>query len=207
MSRLKSGTARKISSAKKEKAGFPPPTATIPALLIGGTDTVFREFVGTLFDIGSQVRELRLYLAGQLGVSEPQYRLVIAIAQLQKEDGISVSALAEYLWVSNSFVTIEVGKLEQAGWVEKYRNPGDGRGVLLRLSATGREAYLKVVTTIQMINDTQYGHLTEKDLRALLGAMQGILRNGRRALDIARVTVSEEMDGRGAVRKSRKARG
>ncbi len=176
------------SSNENSQSGpeaFPPLTVTIPSLLAGGSDKQFRELVAALLDIGFQVRELRLFLAAQLGVSEPQYRLVLAIAQLQGDTGVSVGAVAEYLRVSPNFVTMEVRKLEALGRVKKLPNPGDGRGVLLRLSRKGREAFRAVVDTIQLINNTMYGHLSEKEFQTVLKASKSSLRNGQRALDIA----------------------
>ncbi len=186
-----------------DREAFPPLTVTTPSLLAGGSDKQFRELVAVLLDIGSQVRELRLFLAAQLGVSEPQYRLLLAIVQLQGDVGVSVGAVAEYLRVSSNFVTMEVRKLEALGRVKKLPNPGDGRGVLLRLSRKGRDTFRAGVDTIQLINNTMYGDLSEREFQAVLKTLKSILKNGQRALDIAHA--SNVGSSSGAV-KSRKKR-
>lgn len=186
MGRSTASTKVAKQGASAEEAAFPPLTVTIPSLLLGGSDRTFRELVSSLLDIGSQVHELRLFLAERLGVSEPQYRVVLAIARLQMSNGVSVGAVAEHLGVSRNFVTMEIRKLEAMGMVTKRTNPEDGRGVLLQLSPKGRGAYLSVIETIQLINNTMYGHLASKDLMVLLNACKNIVRDGRRALDIAR---------------------
>lgn len=174
------------SASSKDAVAFPPLTITNPALLVGGSDATFREFLGSLLNVGLQVHELRSFIAKQLGVSEPQYRLILAIAQLQKEEGVSVGVVAERLWVSTNFVTMEVRKLQTTGWIEKRQNPEDGRGVLLRLTLSGRTAFTEVVETIQLINDTMFDGLTMKDLEVAARVGRKLVQQGRRALDFAR---------------------
>lgn len=175
-------------SSKEDATRFPPVTVTSPSLLVGGSDAVFREFLTNLLDVGAQVHELRSFIAKQLGVPEPQYRLVLAIAQLQKEEGVSVSVVAERLWVSTNYVTMEVRKLQSLGWIEKRQNPEDGRGVLMRLTAKGREAFTDVVGTIQLINDTMFDNLTTDELEQVSRIAKKLVQHGRRALDAARAS-------------------
>ena len=176
------------ASSKKDATRFPPLTVTSPSLLVGGSDAVFREFLTNLLDVGAQVHELRSFIAKQLGVPEPQYRLVLAIAQLQNEVGVGVGVVAERLWVSTNYVTMEVRKLQSLGWIEKRQNPEDGRGVLLRLTAKGREAFTDVVGTIQLINDTMFGKLTLDELEQVSRVTKKLVQDGRRALDAARAS-------------------
>ncbi len=183
--RRPSTASKRLPGLVATAATFPPLTATSPSLLLDGSDKTFRELVGAFLEIGSQVRELRLFLAAQLGVTEPQYRVVLAIAHLQKAEGINVGAVAEHLSVSPNFVTMEVRKLEMSGLVKKSRNPGDGRGVLLSLSRKGRDAYHAVIGTIQEINNVMYGHLTEKEFLLLLRALKKVIKGGQLALDVA----------------------
>lgn len=173
-------------SRSTDEAEFPPMTVTNPALLVDGSDAAFRDFLGSLLNVGSQVHELRSFIAKHLGVSEPQYRLILAIAQLQKVDGVSVSVVAERLWVSTNFVTMEVRKLQAIGWVEKRQNPEDGRSVLLILTPSGRAAFMEVVSIIQLINDTMFEGLTLEELEVMSRISKKLVQQGRRALDFAR---------------------
>lgn len=186
MPKSKSPTKSSKIASEQQAAPFPPFTITNPALLVGGSDANFRDFLGSLLNVGSQVHELRSFIAKQLGVSEPQYRLILAIAQLQKEDGVSVGIVAERLWVSTNFVTMEVRKLQSVGWVEKRQNPEDGRSVLLILTPSGRAAFMEVVSIIQLINDTMFDGLTMEELEVVGRVAKKLVQQGRRALDFAR---------------------
>src|SRR5205085_7524254 len=101
-------------------AGPPVPlTTTRAALLVEGSDRVFREMLRDLMTMASQPQELRAGLARQLGVSEPEYRVFLAVAQLQEAKGVSISAVARHLGVSGAFVTMIVQRLVRAGKVQK----------------------------------------------------------------------------------------
>lgn len=162
-------------------------TATSTNVLVDGSDAVLRELIRTLLDIGSQVHELRSFIAERVGVSEPQYKIILAIVHDRSGEGISIGDVAEHLWTSPNFVTMEVRKLHEKGWIEKFTNPDDRRGILLRLSKTGREAFLSAVGTIQQINDTMYGDLSAEELEYLTDQFGAILDHGKHAIARARV--------------------
>jgi DNA-binding MarR family transcriptional regulator len=167
-------------------SAFPPLTVTSPSLLIAGSDAHFRELLVALLDVGSQVHELRLFIAQQFGVSEPQYRLILAIAQMQQEEGVSIGAVAGRMWVTNNFVTMEVRKLQAMGWVEKRQNPDDGRGVLLRLSQRGRKAFTAEIEIIQSINNVMFDHMSAEEFAIVSRVAKRLVVHGRQALELAR---------------------
>ena len=70
----------------------------------------------------------------QLGLTYPQYLVLHA---LWEADGITIGAVAERLALEPSTITPLVKRLEQAGFVERRRNPADERQVQVRLTARG----------------------------------------------------------------------
>ena len=71
----------------------------------------------------------------ELDLSLPQYRVLAFL----DEGGTNPSELADRLSVSRPAVTALMDGLTERGWVERERDPGDGRRVVHHLSATGRE--------------------------------------------------------------------
>jgi DNA-binding MarR family transcriptional regulator len=69
--------------------------------------------------------------------------------------------------VSTAFVTSEAGKLEQAGLIEKYRNPDDGRGILLRLTKSGTAKLREIEPQRLLINNSLFRSITASDFRQL----------------------------------------
>src|SRR5262245_58104040 len=98
------------------------------ALLANKSDHAFREFLYNFFTVAERVQEVRRYLGRRIGISGPQYNLMMAIAELQGSDGVSVGRVAEYLHVAGPFVTTEAGKLAQIGYLRKINDLVDKRG-------------------------------------------------------------------------------
>ena len=109
------------------------------ALLENGSDHRFRTLVNDLFTIASRMEIVRTHLGARMGISGPQYSVLIAVAHLQGErarggGGVSVGTVAQAMHVSSAFIASETGKMARRGLLLKRPNPEDGRGVLLSLA-------------------------------------------------------------------------
>jgi DNA-binding MarR family transcriptional regulator len=62
------------------------------------------------------------------------------LAYLDEEDPAMVGELAEHLGVSASTMSLTLGRLEEAGYVRRDRDPLDGRVVNVRLTRAGARA-------------------------------------------------------------------
>jgi len=76
-----------------------PSTVSCAALLDKGSDRQFRGLVNDLFTIASRMEIVRAHLGGRMGISGPQYSVLIAVAHLQGERGVRVGTLAQALHV------------------------------------------------------------------------------------------------------------
>ena len=86
-----------------------------------------------------QIRDVAVvHRLGRLEIGETS--VLIAVANLQEANGVSVGAVADALHVSSAFVASETGKLAQRGLLDKRTNPRDRRGVLVSVSPAGRQA-------------------------------------------------------------------
>ena len=75
-------------------------------------------------------------LLDRLGLTYPQYLVLHALWEV---DGLTIGAIAERLSLEPSTITPLVKRLEQAGFVDRQRNPDDERQVHVRLTTKGRE--------------------------------------------------------------------
>ena len=102
------------------RRGYHPPlTITRRALLVGGSDTEFRRLIYRLIVVEERLRRARDFLGRRIGLTGPQYTLLITVAYLQGESGIAVRALAKNLRVSSAFITAESQRLIQRGLLAK----------------------------------------------------------------------------------------
>jgi DNA-binding MarR family transcriptional regulator len=165
----------------------PPVTTTHEALLVGGSDHRFRELIGNLMTMAQQLQTLRAHLAHRLGVSEPEYRVFLAVAQLQGETGVGVGAVAHHLAVSGAFVTMIVQRLARSGHVEKRASASDRRSVLVRLSAMGTRMMASFAAEPQAINDELFRDIGRAEFETLCDLARRIVGGGERALAVSRL--------------------
>ena len=142
ISKLRSARAKALKVAAPARgngaAGYVlPVTVSRGALLEKGSDRRFRTLVSDLFTIAARMEAVREHLGHRLGISGPQYSLLIAVAHLQGGTGVSVGAVAQAMHVSSAFVASETGKMARVGLLLKRANPQDRRGVLLSLAPGG----------------------------------------------------------------------
>ena len=70
-----------------------------------------------------------------LGITYPQY---LALSALWEQDGLTITAIADRLGLEPSTITPLVKRLEQAGLVDRQRNPADERQVQVTLTGKGK---------------------------------------------------------------------
>ncbi|MFO0998579.1 MAG: MarR family winged helix-turn-helix transcriptional regulator [Alphaproteobacteria bacterium] len=161
---------------------MPPLSVTRRSLLVGGSDAAFRALISNLIAMAGQLAALRSHLAARLGVTGPQFGLVLAVAQLEGAHGVNVGAVARHQGVTGAFVTAEAGKLARRGFIVKRGSPADGRGVLLSLSAKGWRALTAAGPEIQAVNDAMFGSLSVREFRSLDRIVRRLTAGGERAL-------------------------
>lgn len=88
-----------------------------------------------IYSAGIAIQRLYKPLLDALGVTYPQY-LVLNV--LWHEDGLTVGTIAERLALESSTLTPLLKRLEAAGLVDRRRNPGNERQVIVALTRQGR---------------------------------------------------------------------
>lgn len=148
------------------KRGYHPPhTTTRRALLAGGSDTEFRRLVYRLSVVEERLRHARTYFGRRIGLSGPQYMLLVSVAYLQGVTGITVRALAKELRVTSAFITSESVRLIGRGLLAKRPNPHDSRSTLISVTAAGRRRLEALVPEVRKVNDLFFGRLSAASFR------------------------------------------
>jgi MarR family transcriptional regulator, organic hydroperoxide resistance regulator len=156
-----------------------PATVSRTALLEAGCDRRFRQLVYDLFTISVRMETVRTRLARRIGITGPQYSVLVAIAQFQGIDGVSVGKVAQVLHVSAAFITAETRQLERVGLVVKGINPHDRRGVLLRLAPTGEQQMIAISPAITAVNDRFFASLSRKAFRSFADCAAQLVSSSR----------------------------
>jgi len=159
--------------------GFPPPTTTLKVFLKNGSDGAMRRLIYSLTSLFNQMVRNRKHFAAYIGVTEAQFLIMTIIAELETS---TVGEIAQRLFVSSQFITIEVGDLVRRGIVEKLPNAADRRSMLLKLSVRGRRLLRELAPLRRMVNDTHWRSLTEERAKLLQEIVDELLADGRNAL-------------------------
>jgi len=134
----------------------------------------------------------RDYFGRLINVTGPQYHLLMTVAQLQGDLGVSVGTVAQVMHVSSAFVTSESGKLSALGLLRKRQNPQDRRGALLSLTQAARLKMDRLIPEIRAVNDLFFGRLDAHSFSELCVSAAKLVQGSRKAMRYTQKT--EEAD-------------
>ncbi len=165
------------STAGKTRPKFQlAPTVSCPAVLDpDGGDRTFRQLLYDFASAAAKLETARAYLASKIGITSPQYNMIMVIAQYEGDSGLTVNEIAEHLHVSGTFITVEIKKLEKLGLLVKGPNPADARSVLIRLSTEGEQAVDRLHSELLFVNDHLFRRLSAKDFKSLSKVVASLL--------------------------------
>lgn len=133
----------------------------------GTTDKQFRQFLYDLSVIAAQLDVARGYLASQLGVSPPQYNILMVIAQYQHPEGVSLTEVAKHLHVSIAHITNEIKKLGELGWVEINVNPKDRRARLVKIHTRVEKQFIQLGNYQRSTNNSLFANLSKSEFQQM----------------------------------------
>lgn len=89
------------------------------------------------------------HMAG-FGATTQQWAVLGALARPPvREKGMSVKDLIEFLLLSRQNLTAVLDRLEARAWIERVKDPDDGRARLIRLSAEGNRIWEEMQAPIE----------------------------------------------------------
>ncbi|WP_445503470.1 MarR family winged helix-turn-helix transcriptional regulator [Microvirga sp. G4-2] len=84
------------------------------------------------------------------GSTTQQWAVLGALARPRvREQGMSVKDLIEFLLLSRQNLTAVLDRLETRGWVERVKDPEDGRSRLIRLTTKGEKIWAQMLNSIK----------------------------------------------------------
>ena len=166
-------------------------TVTSPALMPGGDDKVFREFIQDFQAFAAHISQCRSLFGMHAGLSGSTYSTLVSIAHLNRSGEVGVSRVAEHLSLSGAYVTIEVNKLVKQGLIDKQGSEADRRRVILRVTGKGEEMLARLRPIIAPVNDSLFQGLTPGEFLQLAGLMKRLVPNGAQAVSLGEYLVKQ----------------
>lgn len=144
-------------------------------------DKAVRDFIWNIVEIRSQLEEIHKGWADLLGITQPQWLILMAIDELDEGRGVSGIAVANKLRIHPAFVTNQTKKLEQMELLARATSLDDARFLQISLTEKARSEITKLSQKRQALNSTMFGSLDEQSLDYLNKRLDSIAKNSRLA--------------------------
>jgi DNA-binding MarR family transcriptional regulator len=138
-------------------------------------DTI-RRFAWVINSVGVHLEELRYFWAKALGISGPQWMILMALADLDDKDGVPVNVVSKKLHVDASFVTTQSKLLEKKGFLRRKTSTEDARVVQMSLTDKTYKQMAGLAAQQEALNEFIFAELSNKQLDELIDTLSG-LRN------------------------------
>lgn len=144
-------------------------------------DRAVRDLVWNIVEIHSQLEEIHKSWAELLGITEPQWLILMAVDELDEGRGVSGISVANKLRIHPAFVTNQTKKLEQLEFLARVTSPDDARFLQISLTQKARTEMAKLQDKRQALNSTMLTGLDEESVDYLNKRLAAIAKNSRLA--------------------------
>jgi MarR family transcriptional regulator, organic hydroperoxide resistance regulator len=135
-----------------------------------------RRFAWEIASISVHLEEIRQFWARALGITGPQWMVLTAIADLDKDHGVAVNAVSKMLHVDPSFVTTQSKLLEKKGFLRRKPSPDDARVVLMSLTDKTTKQLAGLTAQQESLAEFVFEEFSERELNDLISKL-GALKN------------------------------
>jgi DNA-binding MarR family transcriptional regulator len=126
-----------------------------------------KRFTWVIAAINVHLEELRYFWAKALGISGPQWMILMALSDLDQKDGVPVNAVSKKLHVDASFVTTQSKLLEKKGFLRRKTSAEDARIVQMSLTDKASKHLAALASQQEALNEFIFGEFTDKQLTDL----------------------------------------
>jgi DNA-binding MarR family transcriptional regulator len=127
-----------------------------------------RRFASTTANLAVFLEEIRHFRAKSMGISGPQFAILMTIMNLDEGDGVSVRHVAKAIHVDSSFITTQSKLMEKKALIRRKLDAADARVVKLSLSDKAYKAIAGLAAEEQSLNDFIFAEFSNEALADLV---------------------------------------
>src|ERR1700756_60175 len=135
-----------------------------------------RRFSWEIASISMHLEEIRYFWAKTLGISGPQWMILMALADLDKADGVPVNVVSKLLHVDPSFVTTQSKLLEKKGFLRRKTSTEDASIVQMSLTDKASKHLANLASQQEALDDFIFEEFDNRELTELISKL-GALKN------------------------------
>jgi len=142
---------------------------------------VIRRFAWQIASISVHLEDLRHFWAKTLGISGPQWMIIVALSDLDQGDGVPVNAVSKMLHVDPSFVTTQSKLLEKKGFVRRKPSNEDARIVKMSLTDKTCKHLASLASQQEALNDFIFAEFGAQELDELTDKLAALKKRLEKA--------------------------
>jgi DNA-binding MarR family transcriptional regulator len=142
---------------------------------------VLRRFSWEIISIGAYQEELRHFWARTLGVSGPQWMIVVALSDCDQGEGVPVNVVSKMLHVDPSFVTTQSKLLEKRGFIRRKPSIEDARVVKMSLTDKTYKHLASLASQQKTLNEFILAEFSDRELANLTDNLASLKRRFEKA--------------------------
>ena len=132
---------------------------------------VFRKFLWEITSINVHLDQIRDFWAQNLGVTGPQWMILMAVSDLDQGRGVPVKDVSAALRVDPSFVTTQSKMLEKMSLLKRTSSREDARVVLMSLSEKARKHAADLSAKQELFSKFIFSEFNEATVKDILGKL------------------------------------
>jgi len=121
-----------------------------------------RRFTWVIASINVHLEELRYFWAKTLGISGPQWMILMALADMDQDDGVPVNVVSKKLHVDSSFITTQSKLLEKKGFLRRKSSTEDARIVQMSLTDKTYKHLAGLASQQEALNDFIFAEFNDE---------------------------------------------
>ncbi len=153
-----------MAANKKSVGQLGPANITSLDSSAGRNQDLVRRFTWAVAAIGVHLEELRHFWAKALGISGPQWMILMALADMDQGEGVPVNAVSKKLHVDSSFVTTQSKLLEKKGFVRRKPSTEDARIVQMSLTDKSAKQLANLAEQQDALNEFIFSEFNSREL-------------------------------------------
>ena len=141
--------------------------------------------VWEIASISVYLEDIRQFLARELGVTGPQWMILMALASRDTEPGVPVNAVSKMMHVDPSFITTQSKLLEKRGLLSREPCVRDARVVEMSLTDQAHQQFARLAEQWEALEQFVFGQLTNQQAIEFVNELAAL----KKRLEMARLKV------------------
>ena len=142
---------------------------------------VIRRFTWEISSIRVHLEDLCHFWAKTLDITGPQWMIIMALADMDKGEGVPVNAVSKMLHVDPSFVTTQSKLLEKKGLVRRKASSEDARVVNMSLSDKTYKHLAGLTAQQEALNEFIFAEFSPGEINELTGKLATLKKRFEKA--------------------------